>query len=339
VIVRATFADGVVGHGECVPRPYLTGESVASVVASLERWATDMVGVEATAAEWVTAIDAAGIAADIERRTAAFAGLELALLDGVARSEHTSVGALLGLEAPHDLRVALPILAESAAKVQMLAQRAADAGFTDVKVKVGFGDDLDRVRRVREVLGEGVRIAIDANGAWSREDAVSRAGALGALGVWLLEQPVAAHDRAGLRVVERTSGMLVSADESMCTRSDAEELLAVGSCGVWNLRIAKCGGLMSALRLARLAMANGVAVQVGSLVGETSLLGAAAMWLASALPNRVLFEGGYGDMVLRDDLVIRPLRPALGGRLPGLEPIGLGATLDPIRLERARSER
>ena len=104
------------------------------------------------------------------------------------------------------------------------AELAARVGSATVKVKVGRGDDLGRVRAVREALGPRGRIRVDANGAWDVATAVGRVRALAAFDLELVEQPVATlEDLARLR---RLVGVPLAADEAVRGREDGPSLLA-----------------------------------------------------------------------------------------------------------------
>jgi muconate cycloisomerase len=329
VVVRTT--SGVTGSGETIARSYLTGESPESVCSDIRRYAGELVSFEGQVEAWLAVLREMSGRADAERRTAAFCGLELALLDAIARDAGLSVGALLGIELAPRFEVALTVLERDMAGTLRADAARRAGGFRAVKVKVGGDDDVARVSLFR-----GTPTWIDANGVWSLEEAERALPPLVDAGARAVEQPLHAGQRAELGRLERQIGVPVSADESLCTRADAEALLRAGSCSVWNLRLAKNGGLFNALAIGAMANDNGIDVQIGALVGESSLLGAAGLWLASAFPRRRLFEGCYGTRLLAHD----PCRPALvaGGTIvPRLEARGLGVTLDLRGLaERAR---
>ena len=83
---------------------------------------------------------------------------------------------------------------------------------------------------------------------------------------------------------------------------------------VFNIRLAKNGGLLPALRIARLALSAGVNVQLGCLVGETSILSAAAVGFLETCPAVRFVEGAFGKLLLREDVVRRPIRFGRRGR-------------------------
>jgi L-alanine-DL-glutamate epimerase-like enolase superfamily enzyme len=113
------------------------------------------------------------------------------------------------------------------------------------------------------------------------------------------------------------------ADESLCSVQDAEALLPVGAGIRWNLRLAKVGGFTGLLELAALARTHGIPCQLGALVGETSILTAAARaclgitdfrWVESAFPRLLLRT----DPVVGGALATRPVAAPLSNTTPGL---------------------
>ena len=108
---------------------------------------------------------------------------------------------------------------------------------------------------------------------------------------------------------------------------------------MFNIRIAKNGGLMPALRIARVALANGLDVQLGCLVGETSILTAAGIAFLEACPQVRFVEGAFGLLLLRQDVVRRPIRFGWRGRIRRPKAFGLGVEVDAQALERLAVER
>ena len=125
------------------------------------------------------------------------------------------------------------------------------------------------------------------------------------------------------------------ADESLLTLEDAEELIAAGSVRVLNIRVAKNGGLLPALGIAQKALAAGLDVQLGCLVGETSILTAAGVAFLEACPRVRFVEGAFGTRLLRTDVTRRSLRFGRGGRIS--PPAGFGLRIHVS--ERALRER
>jgi muconate cycloisomerase len=137
-----------------------------------------------------------------------------------------------------------------------------------VKLKVGTDDDLSTLRLVRDELGGDVDIRVDANSAWTPSEAIARLREMEPYGISAVEQPVAKADFAGLKQVSEAVRIPVIADESLCNEEDARRLIDLKACGIFNLRLSKCGGPGAATRISRMAEAAGIRCQVGCHVGE-----------------------------------------------------------------------
>ncbi|PPK97484.1 O-succinylbenzoate synthase [Kineococcus xinjiangensis] len=192
-------------------------------------------------------------------------------------------------------------------------------GCTTVKVKVaepgqGLADDVDRVRAVREVLGPAGRIRVDANAAWSLDEAERALRALAPVGLEYAEQPCAdLADLARLRVRLAAAGVdvLLAADESIRKAEDPLRVAAAGAADVVVLKVAPLGGIRPALAVAQ---ACGLPVVVSSAL-DTSVGIAAGVALAAALPE-LPFACGLGTAaLLAADVTPRPWVP-VAGRLP-----------------------
>jgi L-alanine-DL-glutamate epimerase-like enolase superfamily enzyme/alpha-beta hydrolase superfamily lysophospholipase len=337
-ILQVCLSDGTVGHGEALPRPYLTGETERSVRDVLNGpLATFVLGQPIEGLDSVAQLLGSPAAvAERERAPAAFCALELALLDAAGRLEGRSVMELLGGAKRQELAYDGAVIGfMPLAALRLVVPEIKRRRKTLVKVKVGLPDDEERLTIIRRGLGDEPAIVVDANGAWTAEQAVARIGRLAQHGLAAVEQPVAGEDLDGLVHVQRHAGVAVIADESISTAADARALLQRNACRVWNLRVGKCGGLLATLDLARLATANGVGCHLGVLVGESGILTAAGRLLATCSPTFAHLESTDGSLV-RDDLLQTPLPPVIDNRVvaPGARP-GLGIDVDAGRLEAA----
>jgi o-succinylbenzoate synthase len=194
------------------------------------------------------------------------------------------------------------------------AALAANVRAGTVKVKVGRGDDLGRVRAVREALGPAVRLRVDANGAWDLPTAVRQVRALAAFDVELVEQPVAGlEDLARLR---RLVDLPVAADEAVPDLDAARRLARLGAADALVVKVQAAGGVRAALALAEAA---GVPVIASSLV-ETSVGLAAGLAFAACLPATP-FASGLGTGLLLAGDVVRDRLVPVAGRLAVRRPL------------------
>jgi o-succinylbenzoate synthase len=193
---------------------------------------------------------------------------------------------------------------------------AAAGGARTAKVKVAekgqsLSDDLARVEAVRDALGPGGRVRVDANGAWGVDGAVAASAALerAAGGLEYVEQPVAEVD--DLARVRRRVDVPVAADESIRRAEDPLRVARAGAADVAVLKVAPLGGVRAALRIAE---DIGLPCVVSSAI-ESSVGLAAGLALAGALPELPHACGLGTATLLAGDVVAAPLVPVIG-RLP-----------------------
>jgi L-alanine-DL-glutamate epimerase-like enolase superfamily enzyme len=232
----------------------------------------------------------------------ALAAVDLAVWDRAGKSEGKPVAELLAGD---------PLKAiECNALISTLddAQRAVDAGFTTIKVKVGVGDDARTLAGLRAALGDEVRFRLDANGAWDVKTAVRAIASLAPVGLELVEEPV--HGIEAMREVRERVPVRIAMDETAAEPG----AVASGAADAVCLKISRCGGITSLLAQAALARTSGAEVYLASSF-DGPLGIAAAVHCAAAL--RVDTPCGLATAsVFVDGEATGPLLPVPAG--PGL---------------------
>ncbi|ODU03643.1 MAG: O-succinylbenzoate synthase [Pseudonocardia sp. SCN 72-86] len=220
---------------------------------------------------------------------------------------------------PEPLRDSVPVNCIVPAVSPERAQEMVRAsGCTTAKVKVADGPgslqaDLDRVAAVRDALGPGGAIRVDANTRWDVDEAVAAIRALdrAAGGLQYVEQPCVTVDE--LVAVRKRVDVRIAADEAIRRADDPLAVDVTEAADVAILKVAPLGGVRRALAVAE---ACGLPCVVSSAL-ETSVGMAAEIALAAALPELDLACGLGTIALLRDDVVGSPLRP-VDGMLPVL---------------------
>lgn len=344
LVAGPPYAD-VDGWGETLARPYVTGETVATVLADLQGALLPHL-LEFRAESFAEACAQAAAlptrSGDGRLITAARCAAELALLDLAGRAFGRSVSeapATVGHLPParsalNDARGSGIVLGKSQKKLTRVLRLQRCYGLRDFKIKVatdGWQARLEWTHQLlrRDLAAGRVTLRADANAGWTPDEAIAALPVLAACGVSALEQPCPPADDAELpRVAAAAAGIDLIADESLRTADEAERL--VGSCGVrvLNVRLAKCGGLFPSLEIARRAAAHAADVQLGCLVGQTSLMTAAEYAFLANVPAARFVETAYAPVLLRRDLVRKTIWLRPGGRMRPLTTPGLGRTVD-----------
>ncbi len=337
VLLRVEDQDGNVGHGECAPRSYVTGETPQTVVRCLrDEWLPRFLGRDFASFEEVMA--ALGSELDtLPRDThAAFCALELGVLDLAGRVFGRSVGEVLGPVVNPVVAYSGVVSGDGIDAVRKMCKDLRSHGFKNVKLKVGLDADADHATlgAARDILGDDCSIRVDANTAWQREEAARRIDALQKFRIDGVEQPLPAGDLDGLAWLTSRSSAPIVVDESLVSLDDARRLIERRACHVFNIRVSKCGGLINSARIRDLGHAAGLRIMLGAQVGETALLSAAGRHFATRTASIAHLEGSYGRLLLEEDIGEQDLTIGAAGRAPALTGPGLGVDIAEERLKK-----
>jgi len=329
--------DGMVGFGEGCPRPYVTGETLDQCQLFFNRHSkqvsaaiTDLPSLKAYRKNHEM---------DIAANPAAWCAIELALLDLIARLQQVPVERLLGLpDLSGSFRYTgvLGVDAPEAFARKLQAHRS--LGMHDYKLKWNADNASSRARleQIQSAV-PGVMIRIDANNLWpSAAAAIQELKAL-ADSVWAVEEPLCLPSLQDALNIARQTGVRIILDEAVLNERDLLPYLDYAEHFILNLRVSKCGGLLSSLAMAQRCLDAGMQAVVGAQVGETSVLTRVALPVARVLGKQCKAqEGAYGVHLLERDVVEQPLQFGKGGTLflsDQLGDCGWGLNCDLARLD------
>ncbi len=353
VVIRARLADGTIGFGEGVPREYVTGETIDSALRLLlsSDLAAQLDDVRdfPQAVALVERVRLADIPGD-ERRcqgNGARCAVELALLDAFGKHFGQPVSAVTALVAPEindpkpKVRYSGAITSSQGWKARVGAWKMRLYGFVQLKVKVGIAgqDDVGRLGSIRRRVGLKMDLRIDANEAWTPDNVQARILELKPFGISAVEQPLPHSQVKALTNIRASVGVPIMHDESLCGMVDAERAVADATCDLFNLRLSKCGGFVSSLRLAQFAKRHGLGCQLGCQIGETAILSAAGRHFAASVGGLRYVEGSYDSHLVRESLGTKDITFGWGGWAPALAGPGLGITIDEAALNRVAVRR
>lgn len=310
--------DGAMGWGEAAPLPGFSRASVDEAESALDRVADWLLGrpVASPLENSVPEGHPAGMPPSVQ-----FAS-EGALLSLAADHQGTPVVQRLGGRDRVELNGLIPA---NTADLPAAAERYRQRGFQTVKLKVGreeIRDDVQRVHRLAEGMGTAGTIRLDANRAWTVEEAVSFAEALGPVPLEYIEEPLASPKR--LSAFTARTGMPIALDET--TREwTPDRLSEIGSVAAVVLKPTLLGGLTTVQRWARAAR-SADAVPVVSASYESGvgirLLTALAANLSTAAAGLSTYEQLAADVLVP--------------RLSMEGPIVEGGALDKSTVDRSR---
>jgi len=307
IIIQIRFDNDISGYGESAPRLYVTGETIASVAALIrDHFSRLLLGQEITS---VNDIERTLCSLEDECRThdiasylSALGAVDIALLNALSKNLQISVSALLGPIVTDTITYTLPIPILPVYVIRELLRYLAEIKFSSIKVLMeeSVARNRERIELVRSLFGTGAKISVEANGKWTRAQAMENLKTLKEFDIVAVEQPVPSGDVEGLKKIRESTGIPVIVDESMCTLSDAQLLIDSGACDMLNIKVSKCGGLLKSKRIADFALSRGVDFQLGTHVGETNILHRAGQALALVSSNVTHFEG-FSSFLFEDE--------------------------------------
>ena len=334
VLVRIETDNGLIGWGEAASAPVMTGETLESIVSAVHYLEPALRGRDPA--------DIAGALAAMDGRMygnhGAKATIEIALHDLAGLATGKPAHALLG----DKKRSRLPLLAVVGSGDLdgdlRDAEKKKAAGFTAYKIKVGIdtaANDAARTRAICNVLGSGLLISADANQGFTTAQAIDYVRAVQGCGLDFFEQPVTAEDLAGMAAVAAAAPEIaIGADEGIHTLADiARHHERKAAHGV-SLKAIKLGGLQAVAEAGRLCDSLGMNVNISCKTGESSIACAAALHVASVIPN-IAWGLTLTHIALAEDVTAQPIRTARG-HVDAIDRPGLGIDIEDGYVRRHR---
>jgi O-succinylbenzoate synthase len=275
------IGDHAEGWGECValPEPGYTDEYVDGCEEIIRAQLLPLVAATTTAQEFIAA------SAVIPRNYMAKAAIEMALLDYWLRVEEKSLATYLGATHTSVVSgVSIGIYTDIDELLGVIAAHHAE-GYSRVKLKIEPGNDLVPVRAVRNAFGDSLLLQVDANSAYTLDDA-KHLSQLDQFNLLLIEQPLAEDDVSGHAQLAKVLHTPICLDESVVSVESARHAIEAGACSIVNLKAGRVGGFLEAKKIHDLCVERNVPVWCGGMY-ETGIGRAAALALA-ALPGFTL---------------------------------------------------
>lgn len=292
-VVRLRAEDGLYGEGEAAPAYWIGEGSLAATEAALHRIAAragDRMDADDLRAWW---------ASERDLDPAAACALDAALVDLAARRAGVPACAVLAAKEAAPPTDVLPVAAllggSDAAALAAAVDAALADGFETLKLKVGDGplaDDLARVDMVRQRAGRTIALRLDANRAWTADEAERALAAFAPAMPAFVEEPLLDSDPRTLAALARTTGVAIAVDESIATAADLDRLLDADARAHVVLKAGRVGGPSRLVALARRARAAGLPVVVTDGIESAVGTGVAVHAAAAAGVDLAVGLGG-----------------------------------------------
>ena len=264
LLLEIEDVDGVIGWGECVASalPNYNAESIDTAWLALSEWIIP-------AALGPTFPDPGYIypllAKRIRGHEMARASIEMAAWDLWARKKEMSLSQVLGGERD-EVGTGISIgIQQSPSHLVEKIKGYLDAGYRKIKIKIKPGYDLPFVKAVREAFGEDVPVMIDANNAYTLDD-IPLFQEMDRFGLMMIEQPLAWDDIIRHATLQRKLKTPICLDESITKVDHAEDMVAMGSGKIINIKPGRVGGFSSAIAIHNFAMEKKIPVWCGGML-------------------------------------------------------------------------
>jgi len=322
VLIEIITDEGVIGVAEAIPRQTIYGESQASIVYAVKKWFTPML-----LGEEPYNIDVVWEKMDkIVGNTTVKGAIDVALHDIIAKKAGLPLCKLIGGH-KDKIDVAWMIGMDT---IDNMFQEALDLrkkGIRNFKVKVGknLKNDIELIRLLREEMGDTVNIYVDANQAYTVEEAIEAIRELYKYNIKLIEEPIAWWNNKGKKRIAQISEIPIMADESAVTPQMVLNEIENGTSSVFSVKIPRTGIRNSRL-IVHLAEQCGIPCLIGTQ-SETSIGARAAIHVAAALKN-ISYPSEISFFInLVDEIIKNPLKIEDGFvKVPN--EIGVGAEVD-----------
>ena len=332
IIVIIRTKDGCAGYGECSPYMSINGESVDTCFIVGQYFAKVLKG--------ENALNIAGCMEMMDKtiygNTSIKSAFDIALHDIAAQHSGVPIYKFLGGEKNKVLETDYTVSIGDPQKMKADAIKIKEQGFPAVKVKLGETKekDFERIKAIREGIGNNHPLRIDANQGWKTADnAIDVLQALGQFNIEYCEEPILRYRFMELNKVSEASPIAIMADESCSDEYDAERLIQLRACKMFNIKLGKSSGFHKGLKIAQLGAKANMHMQVGGFM-ESRLGMTASAHLA--LANDHIHHCDFDTpLMFTEDPVIGGIKYLAGGVIDVQDTPGLGAVIDESYLKKA----
>ncbi|WP_432403516.1 mandelate racemase/muconate lactonizing enzyme family protein [Wukongibacter sp. M2B1] len=321
-VVRILTEDGITGYGEASPAPAFMGETADTIKLVIDKYLKPIL-----IGKNVFDIDLIHekMNSAIYGNYAAKSTIDIALYDVMGKTLGVPVYKLLGGKYRSEIDLSWVVGMQDLENSIEEAKEKLKEGYKTLKVKVGNTPEIDYklVKDIRNAVGEGVPIRLDANQGYDYRTAVDVFRRIEEFGLESIEQPVERWDIEGMKYVKSQLETPIMADESVSSLHDVNRIIKERAADIVNIKVGKVGGLTIAKKIAQALEISGFTATAGSNL-EVGIGSAASIhFVASSkvvnMPNDLLLGGPLhkydlikNEFEIKDGRVICPDKPGLG---------------------------
>jgi L-alanine-DL-glutamate epimerase-like enolase superfamily enzyme len=330
VIVVIRTEKGITGFGECSPYMPVNGESIDTCFVVGQYFARLLKGKNALKLQdHLAAMDKL-----IYANTSIKSAFDIALHDIIGQHKEVPLYKLYGGKNNKELVTDYTVSLDGAQKMAADALKIKNKGYPAIKVKLGDSGmkDVERIKIIRRAIGDDIPLRIDANQGWTVKEAIDTLNALDKYNIEHCEEPIAKWNYMRLRKIKKNSPIPIMADESCGDAHDAERLLKLKACDMFNIKVGKAGGVFNAYEIVKLGDKAKMHMQVGAFL-ESRLGMTASAHLALCSDNIVHCDFDT-PLMFSADIVSGGLTYHANGIMKVPDLPGLGANIEQSQLDK-----
>lgn len=323
--VRILTDKGVEGWGECSPYAPINGETIETCFHIGGIIAKRLLKKDPREHHHISSL----MDQTIHGNTSIKSAIDMACYDISAKYKEVPLYLYLGGSINKKVFTDYTVSVNDVNKMVVDALKIKELGFPSIKVKLGDGkaDDVERLRAIREAVGNLIDIRIDANQGWKVKEAIQVLNDIEELNIQYCEEPINRHNYFKLKKVRKNSPVKIMADECLHDHYDARKLIKGDHCDMFNIKLGKSSGIFKAQKIVEEATKAQIPIQIGGFL-ESRILFTANCHLAHT-----------SDLIQHFDFdspLFHESDPILGGmeyqenweiRLPELPGLGLKVDL------------
>jgi len=320
VFLEIELENGLTGYGSAAASEFVFGEKLEDTIVNLESEAVQ---------KWVGR-DIRNFRSIIDetiflfpKHPATRTAIDIALHDAFGKYLGIPVVDFYGRK-HKSLPTSITIGISSVEETLQEAREYKDQGFKILKIKIGLNleEDIEHIVKLRETFGKHFKIRVDANQGYNSAQTLAFVKATRSLGIELVGQPMRVGTESEMRTLPADVRKIIACDESLINAGSAILLASdPPACGIFNIKLMKCGGLLGAFEIATIAQASGIKLFWGCY--DESIVSISAALHAAFACTATRFLDLDGSLQLSEDIVTGGFT-LLDGELSPLNVAGFG---------------
>jgi o-succinylbenzoate synthase len=333
LIILKGYSNQTIVYGEApaLIGPFYTSETIETVMHILK----DFIGPKVVGKDFKSIEDVHKAMGFVRGNNIAKSGIDTLFYNLMSIEKGVSLSKLIG-GTIQNIESGVSIgIQESIPKLLDRIQMFLDIGYKRIKIKIKPGWDINVLEAIRKKFPE-IKLMVDANSAYTLDD-INTIKKFDKYNLLMIEQPLDDDDIIDHAKIQKQIKTPICLDESICSLDDARKAIELNSCKIINIKLARVGGLLPAIKIHNFCREKNIPVWCGGML-ESGIGEAFAIALASLPGFTLAGDVAPSDRYLKED-IIKPLIEIKDGLIAVPDKPGLGFIVDENKLKKYTVER